>query len=106
MKTLCVILFVIVFLINAAFALRCGSNLITAGDLQIRVLQYCGEPASKIVSYKEVFIKRWTPYGAAGFANTIQVETWTYNFGPSRLMSILIFENGVLIQEETGSYGF
>ncbi len=106
MKALCGILLVVAFLINAAFALRCGTNLISAGDPQIRVLQYCGEPASKVVSYKEVFIKRWTITGAIAFSNTIEVDTWTYNFGPTQLMSILIFENGVLVREDTGNYGF
>jgi hypothetical protein len=33
-------------------------------------------------------------------------EVWTYNFGPSRLMQRIRFENGVVVKIESLGYGF
>lgn len=39
-------------------------------------------------------------------ATEIPVEVWTYNFGPSRLMQRIRFENGVVVRIESLGYGF
>lgn len=40
-----------------------------------------------------------------GYFETIEVEEWTYNLGPSRFMYYLTFENGELARIESGGYG-
>jgi hypothetical protein len=43
----------------------------------------------------------------AGFpaVREVRVEEWVYNFGPTQLMSSLIFENGRLVRIRTLGYG-
>ena len=36
----------------------------------------------------------------------VKIEEWTYNFGPERFIRTLTFENGELVDIETGGYGF
>lgn len=53
-KTLTIVLIVLLLFIatNTAFAIRCGDNLISVGDLKNVVLVKCGEPFSKeIIGY-------------------------------------------------------
>jgi hypothetical protein len=33
------------------------------------------------------------------------IEEWTYNFGPSLLMQVAVFENGRLVDVRGGGYG-
>jgi len=32
-------------------------------------------------------------------------EEWTYNFGPRRLMQVVVFENGRLVDVKSAGYG-
>jgi Protein of unknown function (DUF2845) len=101
-----------------AQSLRCGEILIAEGTTQAEVAARCGQPAR---------IDRQTIYneGAAAFpgapppgigvgpppgliarsSSDIPVEVWTYNFGPSRLMQRVRFENGVVVKIESLGYG-
>ena len=36
----------------------------------------------------------------------MNVEEWTYNWGPTRFMSYLQFRNGVLERIHSGGYGY
>ncbi len=40
-----------------------------------------------------------------GYFETVEVEEWIYNLGPSSFMYYLTFENGVLTRIESGGYG-
>lgn len=82
-----------------AAALRCGSQLVGAGDSIVHVLNACGEPA-----YRDDW-QFYYPYLAAS-GLTSGRETWYYNFGPSRLLYVLEFNRGRLQQERTEGYGF
>jgi hypothetical protein len=33
------------------------------------------------------------------------IDEWTYNFGPHRLMQVVVFENGVLVDVKSAGYG-
>ena len=81
------------------------------GDLMTDVLSNCGEP-SWVESREERmvgagFVPFHTPDGwLRGPLLINEIETWVYNFGPSRFMWILIFEGGILRSADTGGYGF
>lgn len=98
-----------------AAALRCGSALVVEGQSKFEVLQRCGAPA---------YTDEYTEYRAGGtnptiprpldslgqtypapVAREVRIEQWVYNFGPTRLMPTLTFENGRLIKIETLGYG-
>jgi hypothetical protein len=102
-----------------AESLRCGEALISEGTTQAEVSVRCGQPSQ---------INRQTLYseGAAALpggpppagglpilpgavarsGSEAAVETWIYNFGPSRLMQSIRFENGVVVKIESLGYGF
>jgi hypothetical protein len=93
----------------AAETLRCGDDLITEGDPMARVLRLCGEPVDvqRAVELREptYWIGGRLVRAAAGWRE-VPIETWTYNFGPSRFMRRLRFEAGAVVSIETLGYGY
>jgi hypothetical protein len=90
----------------AASAFYCGNNLINPGDTTIEVLHACGQPDS-VESWNEVKNVSHFRYGFLWYSlENVHVEQWVYNFGPSRFIRILRFENGILEHIESGNYGF
>lgn len=110
----------------AALALRCGSNVIDAGMRKIEVEQKCGAPASKDsrIEYRTVRKHRSVRGEYSGYndlyelrnrrdrlseeeVETVQVviEEWVYNFGSTRFMQLLIFEDGKLREVKDLGYG-
>jgi hypothetical protein len=95
---------------SSASALSCGRRLVSNGDTAAYVQSICGEPTQ--VSTRT---ESRTVYGAqrvvggivVGDSRTVTVEitVWIYDFGPQRLMQELTFENGVLQNVRTLSYG-
>ena len=117
----------ILLLPSAAHAMRCGTRLISAGDIQARVLRYCGEPVqtsqslayragiypdrrttltlsadSATVAGREITRQRVRHYGHS----EVVVERWIYNLGPRQLMREITFENGVVVKVATMGYGY
>ena len=91
---------------SAADAFRCGSKLITRGDHAARVLRYCGESDAiqSRVAVRGVFAA-----GAVflpGFYEEIEIEEWTYNLGPHKLMRSVYLENGKVRDVDTLGYGY
>ncbi|MEJ2650850.1 MAG: DUF2845 domain-containing protein [Gammaproteobacteria bacterium] len=82
---------------------RCDIGDIHKGASQYEVLQRCGEPAFKDTRQEE----RLTVVDKNTNRLTItRVDEWTYNFGPTKFLRILRFENGELVDVETGDRGF
>jgi len=86
-----------------AATVSCDGGIISTGDRSIDVLAKCGAPDSK-ESHQEELSERLDD-------NTKQkvfvtVEEWTYNFGPTRFMRIVILKNGVVTNIRTGNYGY
>jgi len=81
----------------------CDGDEVKKDLTQYDVLQRCGEPFFKDTRLEERLIgqdknsKRLV---------VIRIDEWTYNFGPTRFMRILRFENGKLVTIETGDRGF
>lgn len=88
----------------AAQALSCGSRLVVEGDNQYRVTRACGAPDFVNTYYETKY--RQNHYGFAREIE-IKVDEWTYNFGSTRLIYTLKFENGYLTDISTSQgYGF
>ncbi len=104
-----------------AMAMRCGTKLISNGDIQAKVLKYCGKPvqtsqryglrtafyAGTRLSYNGSSVintgtKYYSPYGHY----EVLVEDWIFNLGPNRLMRIITFENGIVVDVDTLGYGY
>ena len=78
--------------------LRCGSKLVGVGDSKAKVFIICKKP-----DFTEKFSK--TIKTNSNTTVTVEWEIWTYNFGPSRFMQEVTFENGKLIKIKELGYG-
>lgn len=84
-----------------AWAFRCNSNVIDAGMQLPEVLNKCGQPTERSTRV-ELRIERVRGTDAKNnsveFERVVQVnvDDWTYNFGPHQFMQRLVFENGQL----------
>ena len=97
-------LFALLFLFASpsAFALRCGSNLVTEGSQDFQVRSRCGDPFyADTYSTTEVF----GAHGPVAEYRDVQYDVWYYNFGPRQFMRRFVFRDGVLAREETLGYG-
>jgi Protein of unknown function (DUF2845) len=88
-----------------AQAMHCGSAVISSGDDVDKLLQFCGDPES-VKTYPIVR----TPIDGNGrvyhgFREELRVEEWTYNFGPSQLMTKVRIENGFVTDVRYLGYG-
>ena len=94
-----------------AASLRCGRALVADGALQTEVIAKCGEPAAKNFRTVTDSAGSVTPDRARGGVTTErrsvtrEYEDWTYNFGPRRLIQVVTFENGRLIDVQSAGYG-
>jgi hypothetical protein len=96
---------------------RCDSKFVSLGDRTYEVLAKCGEPSHRDVRvekrialdlFRELNPKterdrNRVPLFVEDF---VKVEDWIYNFGSTRFMRFLRFEDGRLVEIETGDYGF
>lgn len=99
-----------------AHALRCGNQLVSVGDRKARVLRVCGEPESRDerIEYRSTSYEACRRTGHDRFCvvhedeahQPVRIEEWTYNFGTTRFMQLLEFENGVLKRLESMEYGY
>ena len=104
--------------VEPAHAMRCGSRIISEGDLKERVFNECGPP-SNVEAWEEeryydydappppYLYKEYEHYGSAYRVKVhVNVEVWTYNYGPSRFIDYVRIENGKVRKIYSGSYGY
>ena len=102
MNRLAFVALLLLFASPSAFAVRCGSNLVTEGSRDFQVRSRCGDPF-----YADTYVSTEV-FGANGPVaqyRDVQYDVWYYNFGPRQLMRRLVFRDGVLAREETLGYG-
>jgi len=87
----------------AADAFYCGPKIVSIGDLKYEVRAKCGEPAWKDYRHEEIVESPDSPVEISRF---VDIEDWTYNFGPQKLLRILTFRDNRLERIDTGGYGF
>lgn len=116
---LAIVLTITLFAASPAMALRCGNKIVSEGLTQAEVRKYCGAPAS--TQERRVVIagapRRLSQSGIdqrssqtllieeRGYEE-VQVDEWTYNFGPRRFMSLIRFTNGQVTVIEDLGYGY
>ncbi len=85
--------------VGFADSMRCGSRIVKDGDTIEKVLDVCGEPASR----ERTWIQRAPQYELGGtyysFPGTedVPVDLWTYDFGPNKLMRRVRFVDGLVV---------
>jgi hypothetical protein len=92
-----------------ADGLRCGGRLLRDGDSRAEVRAFCGEPVD--VQTRSILRRPFQNIGGRliYFGDSVvevPVETWTYNFGPNKLMRRIRFVDGIVEQVETLGYGY
>jgi hypothetical protein len=88
-----------------AYAMHCGSAVIGNGDTVDKLLEFCGQPES--VKTYPIVRTPVDPNGRVyrGFREELRVEEWTYNFGPSQLMTKVRIEYGYVTDVRYLGYG-
>jgi hypothetical protein len=86
-----------------AESVECSRGTVFIDDSRADVLRKCSEPAWT-ESHQEEKVERLD--SATKLKQFINVEEWTYNFGPSRFMRIITLENGKVTNIRTGDYGY
>ena len=95
--------------VPATAAMRCGNHLINEGDSAGELAAHCGEPTGidrKTVLQPAVVWRHGRPVQVAGGLLEVQVEFWTYNLGPNKLMRRVRLEDGRVKEIETLGYGY
>ncbi|HET9448120.1 MAG TPA: DUF2845 domain-containing protein [Steroidobacteraceae bacterium] len=93
----------------SADGMRCGSKLMTTGDVRAKVRQFCGEPTDVQTRYilrRPTFAFGGRIYSYGDGYVEVPVEIWTYNFGPYKLMRQIRFVDGRIEDIETLGYGY
>lgn len=109
MRALCVTLLVSCLalpLSSHAATLRCGTQLVSEGATPADVLLKCGEPMAR--QTQEIPVVREEPVRKHHPQRTVSrktIEEWTYNFGPNRLVQVVVFEEGRLVEVKSAGYG-
>ena len=81
----------------------CDGDEIKPGLTQYEILQRCGDPSFKD-SRQEERLANTSEHSKR--LTITRIDEWTYNFGPNKFLRILKFENGKLVDIETGDRGF
>jgi hypothetical protein len=86
--------------IGTAQSVSCGNSIINEGVTKAVVVAQCGTPmqAGDRAGAEEPAIGKVAPPSSGD-------EVWTYNFGPSRLMQRIWFEDDVVTRVESLGYG-
>ena len=93
--------------------MRCQGRLVSIGDTVSDVLDKCGEP-DEVNQREEIhnsYVSQIFDYEQDRYIapklikGPIMVELWTYDFGPTRFIRYLRFENSKLIHIEAGEKG-
>lgn len=109
MRVLLIIVAALMAAPASADAMRCGNRVVREGDTRSAVRELCGEPADTQTTY----ILRRPSYWVGGrqyyFGDSmveVPVETWTYNFGPYKLMRRVRIVDGLVESIETLGHGY
>lgn len=100
---------------------RCSGAVISEGDTTYEARRHCGEPdhidaweeervlrefhRRRTLDDTDIYSRRRGYREPFLVKETIRVEIWTYDWGYTRLIHHLRFENGKLTEIETGGYG-
>jgi hypothetical protein len=102
-----VAILVLVATIGSARALDCHGRLVVLGASPWDVKERCGEPSAIDDVVKQFPQRAYDPISQTTVYILVPVQQsiWTYNFGPTRFVYYLTFQDGKLIEITTGEYG-
>lgn len=84
--------------VHADSGFRCNSGrLVTVDDRMYEVMDRCGRP--------DLVGQRVAGRQVGDDYVEVLLDEWTYDLGPSRFVRTVIFENGRVIDVESGDYG-
>jgi hypothetical protein len=103
-KKLACFVIVAVPTLGAAQSVVCAGKIINEGVTRAEVTARCGMPAQ--VDHRTSNLV--PAIGSTGdySGEDVQVDVWTYNFGPNKLMQRIWFEDGIVKRVESLGYGF
>jgi hypothetical protein len=99
---------------SADSGFRCGSGrLVSVGDRMDEVLERCGEPDAVIQRMEKRKVKHKVTRRVGNVEESIveeeeievPVDEWAYDMGRYVFIRYVVFENGKVINVETGKYG-
>lgn len=94
---------------SSAQAMTCNNRLVAVGDAMARVRALCGEPdsVSERVVHRTRAVHRRVNGGIITDRISVAVTlvSWVYDFGPTRFMRELVFEENRLRTIDTLGYG-
>jgi hypothetical protein len=90
--------------------MRCSGRLVSIGDTRAQVRQKCDAPdrIQRWEKDRDTWVSKYYNYQTERYEapelikGPIQMERWTYDFGPTRLKHVLLFERDKLIRIESG----
>lgn len=88
-----------------ADTMRCGQRIVTEGNSTYDVKMRCGEPvmANRRTELRSQRI--WLQDRSIEQMVEVVIEEWTYDFGPTKFIMYLTFEQGRLISVVSGPRG-
>ncbi|MBE9503605.1 MAG: DUF2845 domain-containing protein [Proteobacteria bacterium] len=95
---------VLSFTISDAFAFYCKNKIIDKGLSKGEVKSWCGDPT--FVDRRKEERNKESKDEKENIIISVTIDEWMYNFGPNSFIEILIFENGLLREINTGDYGW
>lgn len=86
----------------------CDSSAIRVGHRKLDLLARCGPPTARAVRQeRRATSEATTAHGATAIAyTTVQIETWTYDLGPNRFITIATLQDGRVTAVDHGGYGY
>jgi Protein of unknown function (DUF2845) len=94
-------------IVGSALALDCHGRLVVIGASPWEINERCGEPTAVEDVMKHIPQRAYDPTSQTYVYILVPVQQsiWTYNFGSTRLVYYLTFQEGKLIDIQTGDYG-
>jgi len=86
----------------------CDSSEIRVGHRKLDLLARCGPPTARDVRRERRAASQPEAVqgGTAVAYTTVQIETWTYDLGPDRFVTIATLQDGKVTAVEHGGYGY
>ena len=93
--------------VGQAASLRCGNALVSDGAMKSEVLSKCGEPTAKETRTESDETRTRDRESDTSTKHVVNktIDEWTYNLGANRLVQVVVFENGKLVDVKSAGYG-
>jgi hypothetical protein len=97
----------LVAIVGTVLALDCHGRLVVIGASPWEVKERCGEPSAIEDVMRHLPQRAYDPtsHATVYILVPVQQSIWTYNFGSTRFLYYLTFQESKLIDITTGDYG-